>query len=146
MKETILNFYDKFLDLKGSILGGLLPLSFTKTLILVGVVFISTFAYLHQKVTVFVEAYQLTKNYHTYNDLVDERDYLLYNVSKEVSLPKINQWAKSNDFFFVGEEKVLAMDLREQRIPTLGSKLASVFSGFMKLPTGGATVLASDEQ
>lgn len=71
-------------------------------------VFIVCLLYLHQKVTVCVQAYTLTENHKYYNDLVDKRDVLLYNLSKRISLDKINQWAQANEFGLSGGEMVLA--------------------------------------
>ena len=60
--------------------------------------------------TLHVQAYTLTQNYKHYTDLVDRRDVLLYNLSKEISLDKINHWAQVNDFDLSHGEIVLAFE------------------------------------
>jgi hypothetical protein len=78
------------------------------------VIFTLSLIYLHQKVTLYIEAYQLSNNYRIYNELVDKRDALLYNFCKRTSLEKVNLWAESNRFRPV--EKVIALSMRPKGV------------------------------
>ena len=80
-----------------------------KIFIIIAVVFISSLLYLHQKIQIFVEAYQLSANFSRYNELVDKRDYLMYNFTKEISIARVNEWAQRENFEPVSSEKMLAL-------------------------------------
>jgi hypothetical protein len=109
-------------------------------------IFLSILFYLHQKILIYVEAYRLSKTNHVYNELVDKRDYLVYNLNKELSVAKINQWADKNDFTVVGKEKIIALNLRRKPVHTSTYTLASFFSRFLGMPTGSATALAEERE
>ena len=74
------------------------------------VVFIVCFFYLHQKVKIHEQAYLLTDNYKHYSDLIEERDFLLYEFSRKISLDRINRWAQHNEFDIANGEIVLAFE------------------------------------
>ncbi|MCF7908736.1 MAG: hypothetical protein K9L86_07705 [Candidatus Omnitrophica bacterium] len=108
-------------------------------------VFFTGLLYLHQKVQIYVEAYRLNSNHQRYNELVDKRDYLMYNFAKEISLTKVNQWAKNESFAPVGREKVLALvPAREKQVH--GSAIASLLNRFLKTSVSTSTVLAEDSR
>jgi hypothetical protein len=108
--------------------------------------FLSTLFYLHQKVLIFVEAYKLNKNYRIYNDLVDKRDNLRYNLAKKISIVKINQWAEVNNFSFVGKERVLALNLKRNQSPISKNKFTRLFTRFLKVPAQTSEALAEERR
>ncbi|MFH1771487.1 MAG: hypothetical protein ABH872_01610 [Candidatus Omnitrophota bacterium] len=122
-------------------------LSFLGICLLFILVFILAFLYLHQKISIYVEAYRLSKNLYVYNELVDNRDYLVYNFKKEVSLSKINQWAEGHNFIPVAKEKVLALRLnKDKEKPAVKTQLASIINRFLRVPAATSTVLADDKE
>lgn len=94
-------------------------------LILFLIVFLIIFLYVHQKVLIYVEVYNLSKAYKIYNELVDRKDFLMYNLKREVSLPKLNQWAKENNLSFVGKDKILVLNLNKNFISNNRVKFSS---------------------
>lgn len=115
-------------------------------LVVSGIIFVGAFFYLHQKVQTYVQAYQLNKNYQQYNELVDKRDYLMYNFTRDTSLPKINQWAESNGLSLVEQEKKLVLNLRDEKFPGSENKFDSLFSRFLRVPSASSTALAEEKQ
>ncbi|MDP2922914.1 MAG: hypothetical protein Q8O30_04245 [Candidatus Omnitrophota bacterium] len=107
-------------------------------------IFLSLFLYLHQKVLIYVEAYKLTKNYHLCNELIDKRDYLVYNLKKETSVSKINQWAQKNNF--APAQKLLALNLKKQENLKPKGKFASLLGNLLGIPTASSTVLVEDKR
>jgi len=99
-------------------------------------IFLSSLLYLHQKVLIYVEAYKLTHNYHLCNELIDKRDYLVYNLNQQTSVPKINQWAQKNNF--VSGQKLLALNLKKRESPEVKNKFASMLAGLLGMPTASA--------
>ncbi|MFA7677130.1 MAG: hypothetical protein WCY34_03055 [Candidatus Omnitrophota bacterium] len=116
-----------------------------KTLVFVlpFILFIPSLLYLHQKVQIHIEAYRLSHNYFRYNELVDKRDYLRYNFSKEVSLAKVNQWAQLEDFSPVDKERIVALGPKSQGIKK-ERRLASLFSRFLRASTSTSSALAEN--
>ena len=108
--------------------------------------FLSAFLYLHQKVVIYVQAYELSKNYQTYNDLVDERDFLMSNFKKEASLPKINQWAADNNLVPVAKERILGLNLRRQSPVTVAQRMTAWINSFVGKRSGSSTALADDNK
>ncbi|MCM8819974.1 MAG: hypothetical protein NC925_04170 [Candidatus Omnitrophica bacterium] len=80
-----------------------------KCLIISIFVFFALFLYVHQKIQIYVEGYNLTKSYYLYNEYVDRRDYLMYNLMRELSLQKINDWVERENFSSIKKEKVLVL-------------------------------------
>jgi hypothetical protein len=74
------------------------------------VIFLAGFLHLQQKVLILVEAYRLNELHNRYQKLVDSRDMLLYNFTKNTSLADINCWAEVNGFRFSPQRKVLALN------------------------------------
>ncbi len=72
--------------------------------------FLVSFLYLHQKVHLHIEAYRLADNYRVYNELIDRRDGLVYNFSRQVSLKRLNAWARQNSFSVGQGEIIYAFD------------------------------------
>ena len=106
-----------------------LNLTFSAKCIVVAFVFICSFAYLNQKVNIYVSAYQLNDNYASFEELTAKRDYLLYAFDKQVSLPMVNQWVSKNNFSFAGKEKMVALNLHSQeKRAEQNSKLAAMFN------------------
>ena len=108
-------------------------------------IFISSLTYLHQKVQIYVEAYRLNSNHERYNELVDKRDYLMYNFAKEVSLSKVNQWAENERFAPVGKERVIALGF-PSKVKAHSSLLARSLNRFLRTSTPTLTVLAEDSR
>ena len=116
-----------------------------KHFIYMSVIFCAVFMYLHQKIQTFVVAYQLRENYRSYNNLVDKKDYLMYNFAKEISIYKVNQWASKNDFSPVDEERVLAMRVEEPKPIMQRMDLAALVDRFLSIPTSSANAMPEEE-
>jgi len=106
-------------------------------------IFLPAFLYLHQKVQIYVEAYQLSNNYYRHNELLDKRDYLMYNFAKEVSLSKVNQWAQVQRFTLVDKTKVLALDT-QQKQQVSRNKVALLVDRFLNASASASTALAKE--
>jgi len=115
-------------------------------LILSVFLFVCALSYLHQKVQIYVEAYRLSINYQHYNELIDKRDYLMYNFSKEVSLDRINQWVKLEDFSPVGEERMLVLGAKRPAGTKRGNKLVSLVDRFLRASTSTSMALAEEKE
>ena len=114
------------------------------------VLFIFSLGYLHQKLGLYIEAYKLSGNHKVYNDFVDKRDALMYNLCNKTSLEKVNLWVKNNKFKLAGKEKILAFNIknvesdREKIIPQ-SKIMAYIKHRLFKLPVG-SEVLAKDKK
>ncbi len=108
-------------------------------------IFSSSLIYLHQKVQIYVEAYRLSNNYSYHNELVDKRDYLMYNLAKEVSLAKVNQWARDQNFTPVDKEKVLALNTRAQE-QVQEKAINSILDRFLRASVSTSTALAKERR
>jgi len=106
--------------------------------------FIASLTFLHQKILIYVEAYKISKNHRLSNELVDKRDYLVYNLTKETSVQKINQWAEKNNFS--PTEKVLALNLRRAEPAKPANKVMAMFNDLLGIPTGSFTALAGEKE
>ena len=115
-----------------------------KPFILLVSFFMFALLYLHQKVQINVEAYQLSENYSLYNDLVDKHDYMMYNFTQKISLPQVNQWAESNDLLPVGKGRLLALNLKQDNLSAQNSKFALIFNRFLGVSTAASTALAGE--
>lgn len=115
-------------------------------LILSVFLFICALSYLHQKVQIYVEAYRLSVNYQYYNELVDNRDYLMYNFSREVSLDRINQWVKLEDFSPVGPERTLVLAVQKPFGTKRNNKFVSLVDRFLRASTSTSTALAEEKE
>lgn len=103
--------------------------------------------YLHQKIQVYVQAYQISMYHRCLTELIDKKDYLVYNFSKEISLAKVNKWADGNKFVCADTKKMTFLDLNEQKAPIIkNNKWVFVFDGFLGAPTASAAALAEDKQ
>ena len=109
------------------------------------VVFIPTFLYLHQKIQIYVEAYRLSRNFCRHNELLDKRDYLMYNFSKEVSLAKVNQWAQLENFRPVGRERVVALNIKPKE-QIARNNLTQFLSRLLKTSTSTSAALAKEKR
>lgn len=89
-------------------------------------------------------AYKLNENHSMLNKLVDERDYFLYNFTREISLDRLSEWAENNDFSPPEKEKVLALNLKERKQPIGENRFASLLKRFLKFPAGSSTALAEE--
>jgi len=114
-------------------------------LVLVVLIFSLSFCYLHQKIQIYVEAYRLSSNHHRYNELVDKRDYLMYNLAKEISLAKVNQWAQAQDFAPVDKGKVLALNTRVQE-EIKENTITSLLDRFLRASVSTSTALAKEKR
>ncbi|MBU1121597.1 MAG: hypothetical protein KKF54_02725 [Candidatus Omnitrophica bacterium] len=116
------------------------------SVIFIGLIFGFSFLYLHQKVGVYVHAYKLSQNSQKYNELIDKKDYLMYNFAKSISLVKVNQWAQDNDFSVVDKQRKLALNLKSEKGPIGESKLAFLYNSFLKFPSASSTALAEENE
>jgi hypothetical protein len=108
-------------------------------------IFSSSLIYLHQKIQIYVEAYRLSNNYHCHNELVDKRDYLMYNLAKEVSLAKVNQWAQAQNFTPVDKGKVLALNIKAQE-QIHENTINSVLNRLLRASVSTSTALAKERR
>ena len=108
-------------------------------------IFASSLLYLHQKVQIYVEAYRLSKHHRYYNELVDKRDHLMYNLCKEVSLAKVNQWAQDQNFTPVDKGKVLALNSTQQ-IQSQSSTMTLLLNRFLRASVSASTALAKEKK
>ncbi len=116
----------------------------TLPLILPVLIFLPALLYLHQKVQIYVEAYRLSSNYSCHNELVDKKDYLRYNFTKETSLLKVNQWAQAENFVPVDKENILALAVQHKQ-PAAGG-LARLFGRFLSASTPASEAFAKDSR
>jgi hypothetical protein len=107
-------------------------------------IFLSLLLYLHQKVLIYVEAYKLTKNYRLSNELVDKRDYLVYNLNKATSVPQLNQWAQKNNF--APAQKLLVFNVKPKENLRTRGNFASLLSSILGIPTASSTALAEEKR
>jgi len=117
-----------------------------KKIIFIMLAFIVLFVYLHQKVTVYIEAYRLNKSYRQLDKLVDVRDNLLYSFSKRVSLTDINLWVDANGLKIADSGKVVALNIGNGR-KIKGSKIDIVFLSLKRIfrVSGGSKALAQEQ-
>ena len=113
--------------------------------VIILIVFVGSFIYLHQKIEIYTQAYQLSGNSRLYNELLDKKDYLLYNFSKEISIAKVNQWAQNENFKPVSKNQVLTMGIRDSQI-TAGKSLAQLLDDFLGASANPSTALANEKQ
>ena len=106
----------------------------SRKIIFITLVFFGFLMYLNQKVNIYVEAYNLQEGLKTYNNLVDTRDDLLYNFSKQTCLENVNFWVEANGYKLLGEEKVLVLNinnpetgLRNKKYNIITSSLNRIF-------------------
>jgi uncharacterized HAD superfamily protein len=109
------------------------------------ITFSSLFLYLHQKVLICVEAYKLSKNYKTYHQLVSRRDALKYNLAKDVSLVKLNEWVEKNNFSFTKKE-IVALHLENKISVSRKNKISKIFSRFLNIPAKIPPALAEEKE
>lgn len=107
--------------------------------------FIGSLLYLHQKIQIYVEAYKLGNEYSQHNELLDKRDYLMYNFSKEISLAKVNKWAQDRNFTPIGKERLFIMDIKIQP-QVVDNKIALLFNRFLWASTSTPTALAKEKR
>jgi len=119
--------------------------SFFKSIAVLFFIFSSAFIYLNQKVFYFIEAYRISKNYAYYRELVDKRDYLLYNLSKRTTLPKVAKWAHDNNFFLAKEESIIALKPKTISHSTGIKRLASLVVRTLHIPIDISKALAKDK-
>jgi len=115
-------------------------------LILSVFLFIFALSYLHQKVQIYVEAYLLSTNYDRYNELVDKRDYLMYNFSREVSLGRVNQWVSLEEFSPVDSERMLVLAGQKQTEVARSNKAVSLVDRLLRASTSTSMALAEEKE
>lgn len=86
----------------------------TSPIILALIIFIFLSIYLHQKVQIYTTAFCLQDNYNHYQELAAEKDYLVHNFTKKVSLSSVNKWVLVQNFSSPEKEKLLAFRPYEQ--------------------------------
>lgn len=114
-------------------------------IIIIIIIFGLSLLYLHQKIQIHVQAYRLSSNYSYYNELVDKKDYLMYNFTKEISLAKVNQWVQEEGFHPVERDMVLALKVKaEQGINR--NRIALFLDRFLGVSTTASAALADEKQ
>ena len=115
-------------------------------LILPVIIFLPALLYLHQKVQLYVEAYRLSNTFGYHKELVDKRDYLMYNFAKEATLAKVNQWASRKDFTPIDKGRVMALNVRRQAQNVSGNRIALLLNQVLKASTPTSIALAEERR
>jgi len=115
-------------------------------IILLILIFIPTLLYLHQKVQIYVEAYRLSNTFSYHKELIDKRDYLMYNFAKEATLAKVNQWASLKDFTPVDKGRVIALNIKRQTQTTSDNRIALLLNQILRVSTPTSTALAKEKR
>ncbi|NQT28269.1 MAG: hypothetical protein HQ570_01585 [Candidatus Omnitrophica bacterium] len=115
-------------------------------LILPVFIFIPALLYLHQKVQLYVEAYRLSNTFSYHKELVDKRDYLMYNFAKEATLAKVNKWASLKDFTPVEKGRVMALDIKKQIPIARDNKVVLLLDRILRASTSTSTALAKEKR
>ena len=115
-------------------------------LILIVFIFFPALLYLHQKVQIYVEAYRLSESHRCHNELVDKRDHLMYNFSKEVSVGRVNQWMGLRNFAPVEKERILILGQQPQMQASNDNKIISLVDRFLKASTSTPMALAEEKE
>ncbi len=115
-------------------------------LILPVIIFLFTLLYLHQKVQLYVEAYRLSNTFYCHKELIDKRDYLMYNFAKEATLVKVNQWAIRKDFTPIDKNRVMALNTKRQAQSISNNRVALLLSRILKASTPTSTALAEEKR
>jgi len=89
--------------------------------------------YLHQRVQIYIEAYNLSRNYKLCKELIDKRDALLYNFYCKVPLERVNQWVESNEFKLVEKERIFAFKVSNKGEKTRESRMRNFRLSFNRL-------------
>ena len=116
------------------------------SLILPVLVFIPALLYLHQKVQLYVEAYRLSNTFNYHKELIDKRDYLMYNFAKEATLAKVNQWASLKDFTQVDKGRVMALNIERQTQVVSNNKIPLLLDRILRASTSTSTALAKEKR
>lgn len=111
-------------------------------LLLILIIFIFLAAYLHQKVQIYTTAFCLQNNYDHYQELAAEKDYLMHNFAKKVSLSSVNKWVSIQNFSSPEKEKLLAFKPYNQ--DKAAKKQSKSFFESIRPPTSLADVFAKE--
>ncbi|HIE35666.1 MAG TPA: hypothetical protein EYP89_00310 [Candidatus Omnitrophica bacterium] len=111
-----------------------------------GIIFLPLFLYLHQKVLICVEAYELSKNYKIYHQLISKRDSLKYNFTKNISLVKLNEWLEKNNFSFAKKERTIALHPEKKSFIYHKNKISKIFNRFLNIPAKIPPALAEEKK
>jgi len=115
-------------------------------LILPFIIFLPVLLYLHQKVNLYVEAYRLSNTFSYRKELIDKRDYLMYNFSKVATLAKVNQWASVKDFTPVNKDRVMALSIKRRAQIASNSKMSLLLGRILKASEPTLTALAKEKR
>ena len=115
-------------------------------LILPILIFLPILLYLDQKVQLYVEAYRLSNTFSYHKELIDKRDYLMYNFAKEATLAKVNQWASLKDFTLVDKGRVMALNMKKQTPATSDNKIVLLLDRILRASTPTSTALAKEKR
>lgn len=80
-------------------------------LLIIFVVFLGSFFYLHQKVQAYIQAYKLSQNYRLYTELIDKRDCYAYYLKKKLTFAKVDKWAQENNFSPVDKQRLVVLNV-----------------------------------
>jgi hypothetical protein len=116
------------------------------SLILPLLIFLPVLFYLHQKVQIYIEGYRLSNTFRYHKELIDKRDYLMYNFAEQATLAKVNQWASLKDFAPVDKERVMALGIKKQAKSSSGSKMVSLLDRVLKASSPTLTALAKERR
>lgn len=115
-------------------------------LILPVLLFLPTLLYLHQKVQLYVEAYRLSNTFSYHKELIDKRDYLMYNFAEEATLAKVNQWASLKDFIPIDRNRIMALNIERQVQSASDSRIALLLNRILRVSTPASTALAEEKR
>jgi len=85
-----------------------------------------------------------TFNYH--KELIDKRDYLMYNFAKEATLAKVNQWASLKDFTPVDKGRVMALNIKRQTQIVSDNKMSLLLDRILRASTPTSTAFAKEKR
>ncbi|MCK4916771.1 MAG: hypothetical protein KAI91_05635 [Candidatus Omnitrophica bacterium] len=114
-------------------------------LIFVLLIFMAGLVYINQKINIYIEAYNLSNNYSCYNESIDKRDFLMHNLAKEISLVKVNEWVRSENYSLVEKENILVRS--NKTIEKIGEdKFAVYLDHFLDISGFNAPALAKEKK
>jgi len=109
-------------------------------------IFLTALLYLHQKVQLYVEAYRLSSAFNYHKELIDKRDYLMYNFAEKATLAKVNQWASLKAFTPIDKNRIMALSIERQAQSASDKRIVSLFNRILRASTPTSTALAKEKR
>ncbi|MFH1519097.1 MAG: hypothetical protein ABIE75_00810 [Candidatus Omnitrophota bacterium] len=115
-------------------------------LVLPVIIFLPVLIYLHHKVQLYVEAYRLSNSFGYHKELIDKRDYLMYNFANQATLAKVNQWASLKDFTPVDKDRKMALNIKRQAEIVSDNKISLLLDRILRASSPTSTALAKEKR